>query len=103
MWPMGLVALRHLLGPGMEPVHPKFAGTLLSTILPGNSPTLSYSGSKIKIKIKSNQAENKIQISSNLYKISVLKNMWASLWVSGKESTGNTRDVGFCLVRDPTC
>ena len=67
---MGLVALRHLLGPGMEPVHPKFTGTLLATILPENSLTLSYSSSR---KIKSNQAENKIQISSNLYKTCIEK------------------------------
>ena len=32
---MGLVALRHLPGPGMEPVQPTLAGTLVVTVLPG--------------------------------------------------------------------
>ena len=31
---MGLVSVRHLLGPGMEPVHPTLAGTFLVTVLP---------------------------------------------------------------------
>ena len=71
---MGLDALGHLPGPGMEPVHPTFAGTFLATILLGNSSTLSYSSSK---KIKSNQAENNIQISSHLYKTCIEK--WVAL------------------------
>ena len=94
---MGLVALRHLPGRGMEPTHPTLAGIFLATVPPGIRQHYLI---LVQKKLKVIQAENNTQkISSNLYKIPVFKNMWASLWVSGKESTGQCKRCGLlpCL------
>ena len=98
---MGLVALRHLPGRGMEPTHPTLAGIFLATVPPGIRQHYLI---LVQKKLKVIQAENNTQkISSNLYKIPVFKNMWPSLRCMVKNPLGNARDVGFCLVWDPTC
>ena len=70
---MGLVAPQHLPGIGMEPVFPTLADTLLSTVSPGKSSTLSYTIKNIK------SSTSRKYFNANLYKIPIFKhNMTAS-------------------------